>query len=332
MVLKLHPGRIGLGHSDWNKAMAFRLKRKETVSDGLRRVVRRELRTAGDRLRTESPTEEGIHEARKSVKKVRAILQLIKADEGTGLRGGRKRLRTVNRALSHLRDTEVMKETLANLKRKYPHVLSEHTFARVRRQLDAYQRQAMRQAIANNVLKEAARDLRKLRRDARRWKPTHRRFRALEPGLRMTHRRGRRAMALALELQQSTDFHEWRKLIKALWYKLRLIDCCNAELRKDLRALQKAETCLGDEHNVAVLCGRLSADLSIIIYSPEDFLRLRRAANRYQHDLRKNALANARRIYSMKTGTYLRRVERWWKDWRKGRNIPDRKRRSPAAA
>ena len=294
--------------------MAYRLKRDEAVAHGLRRVARKELGAAVEQLRAEPPADAAIHEARKSVKKARAVLRLIGADRGQGLRGSRKRLRTVNRSLSRLRDADVMKEVLATLNRKNPRLFSEHTFARLQAQLSAHKEDATRTAIAKGSLNVATRELRKVRRAAKRWKPAHRRFAALGAGIEATHRRGRRAMARAVERQTSSEFHEWRKQIKALWYELRLIEGCSAALRKDLRALHCAETCLGDDHNVGVLCSYLSLTQSLV-YNPMELVRLRRAADRYQRSLRKKAIACVRAIYAVKPAVYLARVRGWWKEW-----------------
>jgi hypothetical protein len=64
------------------------------------------------------------------VKKVRAILQLIDDDQGARLDGDQRSLRSVNRTLSDLRDADVLMETLARLRSKHPHLMSERAFAR----------------------------------------------------------------------------------------------------------------------------------------------------------------------------------------------------------
>src|SRR4051812_6805516 len=96
--------------------MAYRLRRDESVANGLRRLGRKEPGAAAVELRrTTPPADEAIHDARKSVKKARAILQVIDADDGSGLSGCRKRLRSVNRTLSALRDADAMIEVLTKL-------------------------------------------------------------------------------------------------------------------------------------------------------------------------------------------------------------------------
>jgi hypothetical protein len=65
--------------------MAFRIRFDESVSHGLRRLAVKSLKTARCGLaRKTAPGDEAIHEARKRVKKVRAIVQAIEADDGRG--------------------------------------------------------------------------------------------------------------------------------------------------------------------------------------------------------------------------------------------------------
>src|SRR5262245_25448916 len=128
--------------------MSFQLRPDESVPHGLRRLARKQLETArGELGRTRPPHDEPIHEARKCVKKVRAILQLIDDDTGSGgVHRSERRLRSINRTLSDLRDADVMMETLAGLQARHPHVLNEHAFVRARRRLSARKRDAAKVA------------------------------------------------------------------------------------------------------------------------------------------------------------------------------------------
>jgi len=129
------------------RRMAFQLQPDESMSKGFQRLARKELKAAvGEIRRSQSPRDDAVHEARKHVKKVRAILQLIDDDDGDGLDRCEKRLRSVNRKLSELRDADVMMETLASLRKRYPHLFSEHTFALAQRMLSARKRDAWKAA------------------------------------------------------------------------------------------------------------------------------------------------------------------------------------------
>ena len=290
--------------------MAFRLRSNESVAHGLRRLARKELHSAREELRqTHPPPDEAIHEARKSIKKVRAIHDLIDADAGRGLGRDRKRLRKVNGRLSKLRDADAMLEILNKLKDREPQLFSEHTFARLRRRLSSHKITTRHGAKRTGAWKKIDRDLRQLRKHARGWRPTHRRFRALAEGIRTTLRRGRKAMARAHERRAAEDFHEWRKHVKALWYELRLLEGCSPEIGRDVAALHRAETSLGDDHNIAVLFDELSKG------SASGVAGLHRAARRHQAELRHKAALETKRIYEASSGGYVRRLKRAWKAW-----------------
>jgi hypothetical protein len=67
--------------------MAFHIRPDESVTAGLRRVARKELASARDRLQnSKEPGEDAIHEARKSVKKVRAVADVVKTTTATDWR------------------------------------------------------------------------------------------------------------------------------------------------------------------------------------------------------------------------------------------------------
>src|SRR5438046_811176 len=95
--------------------MAFRLRTDESVGDGLKRVVKKELRSAVKELADAELSEEAIHQARKSVKKVRAVLQLISKNSSDVIDRDAKRLRRSSRLLSPLRDAEAVVATAEEL-------------------------------------------------------------------------------------------------------------------------------------------------------------------------------------------------------------------------
>ena len=73
--------------------MSFHLRQRESIRNGLRRLAKRELRSAAENLNQQVRSDSSIHEARKSIKKVRTIVQIVEADEASGLAKARKRLR-----------------------------------------------------------------------------------------------------------------------------------------------------------------------------------------------------------------------------------------------
>jgi CHAD domain-containing protein len=306
--------------------MAFQLRPQKSTAQELRRLARKELGSAREALvRTDPPREESVHSARKSVKKVRAILRLIESDDGRGLSDNAERLRAVNRTLSRLRDAAAMIETFDKLRHDHPELFSEHVYARVRRQLVTRKHALSRAAGGDGSWRKAARELRRLRKDAKHWRPAHDGFAVLAPGIRKTHRRARKALARATEHGAAADFHDWRKEVKALWYELRLVGGGTAAIARDIRALHSAEVWLGDDHNLVVLCAELSKDPSVC-RSPLDIQRLRCAVDTSQRRLRRKAIARTRLIFSTRPPDYVRRVERAWNARQKAAKRPARRR------
>jgi CHAD domain-containing protein len=295
--------------------MAFHIRPDESIAHGLRRLARKELESARDGLqRSQKPSDETIHDARKRVKKVRALAEVVKNDKGRGLSGARKRLRAVNRILSQSRDADVMNETLSKLLDRQPRLLSEHTQARLRLQLSSYRDAVAQGADREDAWDEVVDELRKVRSRVKRWSPAHQRFKGLARSLRATHKRGRQAMARALEGRRAADFHEWRKEMKAFWYQLRMLEEAGPAIQADVKRLDEAESSLGDDHNVVVLCAHISSTRSCALDWSE-LQRLSKHAEGYQERLRRKAITGAGTIYKTRSRAYVRRVERAWKDW-----------------
>src|SRR5919205_78895 len=90
----------------------------ELLCDGIRRIARGRIDHAIDELRgrTDSTPVQAVHEARKDMKKLRALLRLVRGELG-GKTFARENacFRDATRELAGARDSDVMLETLAQL-------------------------------------------------------------------------------------------------------------------------------------------------------------------------------------------------------------------------
>jgi CHAD domain-containing protein len=285
------------------------MKPAESISHGLRRLSKKELASALDSIRRGSPTDErAVHEARRSIKKLRALLRIVEKDDGRTGRGSRKQLRSVSQRVSRLRDATAMIQILRKISGRYPSALSEHTMARVTRQLKTHKEDMERTTDQDGSWSKIVRTLRDLEAAVKRWKPAHDGFRVLGPALRGAQRRGRKILASAVESQDDAHFHEWRKQIKQLWYTLRLIEDENQTIHGDVEALDRAQTLLGADHDAVVLCEYLSGMSSSLWHDPRDFEALRHAAARFQHEARRKAIRTSRRVYTVTARAYVLRI------------------------
>src|SRR5205085_9409955 len=88
----------------------------------IRRVAREELESTVEQLNRPGgkDLDEAIHEARKSVKKVRALLRLVQFELGDTYRKESNGLREVGSKLSEFRDAGAVIEILDKLKEQFP--------------------------------------------------------------------------------------------------------------------------------------------------------------------------------------------------------------------
>jgi hypothetical protein len=123
-------------------------------------------------------------------------------------------------------------------------------------------------------------------------------------------------MVQARRRGRASDFHEWRKAAKRLWYELRLIEATGGRIRSDARALDRLETWLGNDHNAVVLCSRMAADARLRRAGP-DLDALHAVIDRHQAGLRRKALALGARLYARSPRRYVAELKRLWRRWKK---------------
>src|SRR5947208_6085187 len=120
--------------------MAYRLNLGEPVARCVKRIAREEIGAAIDRLRGKSGAgqDKAVHEARKSIKRTRALLRLVRADDGEVYDTEGTRLRDVGRKLSRLRDAAALIAAFDGLRERYRAKLRRRSLDSIRRALMAH--------------------------------------------------------------------------------------------------------------------------------------------------------------------------------------------------
>lgn len=296
--------------------MAYRLKANERVPAGIRRIAREEIAKAAEQLGTSegSRRDEAIHEARKSVKKVRALLRLMRSELGPAYRAENHRLQLIGRRLSEFRDSQAMIETLDSLEKKYGEPALD--FNSVRRGLMERKARAEQQGLIDQVLGDMATSLAKLGKQVKAWRLRTEGFGAIRPGLEKTFRAGRDAMRVALQDPRPENYHELRKRVKDHWYDVRLLEnLWTGDLKKYEKSLKELETWLGEDHNLVILRGTILSDPEICA-TTKNVNVLCETIARYQNELREKAMALSARVYEEKPRQFTRRMEQLWEQWK----------------
>jgi CHAD domain-containing protein len=295
--------------------MAYRLQPGESVREGLRRIAREELSSAAGGLREASARtrDDAIHEARKSVKKVRAILRLMRGELGDTYRIENRRLRDVARRLSVYRDGTVTIETLDQLGGRFKDDRYTPALAATRRGLVENQRRQRRGPRMTNAMHRAADALLAVSARVDRWRLVMDGPVALAPGMETAYRRGRAGLAAARRHARPEYCHEWRKRVKDHWYHLRLLESrWDAAMRAREKSLKELETWLGEHHNLEVLAARLAAEATAGRKRREAEL-CRGLIGKLQRELRRKALALGQRLYSDSPELFRKQLAQVWR-------------------
>jgi CHAD domain-containing protein len=286
------------------------LKKGEPVAGGLKRIVRAEIDSAARHLRGEhkATRDEAIHEARKSIKRVRAILKLVRFRLGDAYFKENARLRDIARKLSGFRDAAAMIETFDDLKKKYSREIGRRRLASVRAALNR-QKNVTDDDEIRSLLEETQSALGEVREAIPAWPLKAEGFRGIERGLKESYRRGRVAYSRAKKSPHPLYYHELRKRVKDLWYQIRLIRTLWPGIDKlhedDLKEL---EQWLGDDHNLVLLRAGIETEPSA--YGPtKDVDLVLDLVDRHQKRLRGDALESAARLYESKPRDYVSHVK-----------------------
>ncbi len=296
--------------------MAYRLEHDESVMAGLKRIARNEMESADKQLSqvAKSKPDEAIHESRKSIKKIRAVLRLVRPELGDTYGRENARLRDLARRLSAFRDAFAIIGTFDDLKKAYENEIRNRLRA-VRAGLVKRRDEARREEDVTFVLHEAAAELRKAAKRVRTWPLQTDGYAGIAQGLEDTYRAGRKALATVRESPRPENYHELRKRVKDHWYHVRLLENLWTDVMTAYeKSLKDLETWLGDDHNLAVLREKIAAEPASFGKPAEIDLTFDLIDQR-QKDLRDRSLSLAERVYEEKPRDFSRRMRRLWEAW-----------------
>ncbi len=297
--------------------MAYHFKLGESIPEGIRRVVREEMESAAAQLSGKGAAnrDEAIHEARKSVKKIRGALRLLRPELGDTFYTENTRMRDVGRRLSEFRDAGAVLETFDALLEKYRGELGKHTLESIRTGLVARKEQGEKQAKIERALIRLAGALGRATKRVKTWPLAADGFAALAPGLEETFREGRKALARVRKHPRPENYHEWRKRAKDHWYHVRLLENLWTDAMQAYeKSLKELEAWLGEDHNLVVLREKVLAEPAF--YGKAAEIRFfGRVIDKYHKEVRTHALAAGARIYGEKPRQFVGRVQQLWEAW-----------------
>lgn len=283
----------------------------ESVEAGFRRIAGEQLTKALASIDDGDALHEGVHDARKRIKKLRGLLRLVRpAFAACGEENAR--LRDAARTLSGLRDHTAMLETLERLSARHADRIDRRRTVPLRRALEA-RRDAATAAPDLGERVEAFRCvLRGARERAEDWRLKADGWEALGPGLALTYGRGRKAMTQAHRTGRGEEYHEFRKRVKYHGYHARLLAPAWPPLMEPYAALlDDLGESLGEQHDLVTFAPIVAgSDLS-----PEVRAGLEELIAKERLRLEARALVVGARVFAETPKAMARRMGAWWAAW-----------------
>ena len=288
--------------------MGFRLKLREPLPDGLKRVFREQIQAALQLCR--HPAKQRgvtVHEVRKHLKKLRAAMRLAIGEVGKNQHAREDRcVRKIGRLVSDLRDAQVRLQTLIQLRAEIAKGTQDSPFPRIE-ELLSLERESFSAAFAG-WQKEAIPQLEHVEARLLKWPLDGLTWNQICGAVGKIYKRGQRGLAKTIDDPEPENFHAWRKRVKDLWYQLRILQPLNrvvlAEMAHDAEVLGEL---LGLEHDLDFLWARLEKEASDEALRDE-LSQLQRLIRKRGKRLRTNALELGRRFYAEPPKAFAKRI------------------------
>jgi CHAD domain-containing protein len=260
--------------------------------------------------------EEDTREIRTSIKRLRALLLLIRpvvSDRSYARETGR--LQDAARRLAASRDIAVARKTVLALAKNAAGKCDRGAFADVLKgfhraiepQTKTDQREALRKVAG--ALRQSGKSIPRLRRHAEEWE-------VIGPGLEEVYRVGRKRMKRAFARDDDASFHRWRIRVKNLYHLLQMLaPVWPSRLCKALVCLRKLHGKLGDDHDLTVV-------ESILQDAPDAFggacaiQRVIICLGKRSRQLRKESRKLGRAVFRQRPGRFIGQFEKRWRKWR----------------
>lgn len=249
-----------------------------------------------------------LHEARKHLKRARALVRLLRDAFGeTVYRKLNVALRNSARPLSQARDAQVLLQTLAQLTqdKQRPGL----KLARLRADLKREERQ--HQAAVTTRVSTVSGRIWRTRQMAQRVHAVHLGWQPIGIALRRTYRRGRRAQQEAGDDGTAEQLHEWRKQAKYSWHQMEALQpTAPKAIGEKIKHLHELSDLLGDDHDLFVLQERIAHTNAV---GQQERDRIRSLSERQRKRLQRKAVNLGARIYSSSPKRVQRKFARYWR-------------------
>lgn len=286
--------------------MAYILDLSISTAEAARAVALDQLQASIQQLKDQPEgLHKAVHDARKRLKKVRALLRLLRPFLGEDqYKALNVQYRDAGRRLAPLRNAQVRLETLDSVYKSYQSEIKLAVFKPIHQKLE--KELAMLSALAKEegLLAAVTQQLEEGEQAVSNWPLETVSLNNLLQGHLITYTRACKAMPSAFEANSADAYHEWRKRAKYCWYHYRLLkQLWEPVLKVKAREMHQLTSLLGDAHDLS----------GLINYLPEDTSGelLKWAADQERGKLRENTCAAGTRLFALQPGAHKQQLQAW---------------------
>ncbi len=291
----------------------------EPPGSGLRRIAVEQIRAATVRLeRCQPDPQEAVHDVRKRLKKVRAILRLARGEIGEALYARENaRYRDLGRLLAPFRDSHTRLEAVRGLREHHGALLAHDAFQGMETLLRADRSRRAAGFADGEIRRQALSGLREAESGPAEWPLDGRSFDTLRPGLLRIYRQGRGRMKAACARPSPDRYHDWRKRAKYLGYQVRILEpAWPAVFSATKKALHEMTSLLGEAHDLSELEVAVRGFEAPFSNGPELELLADLVAGRCAV-LHARARTLGERVYAEEPEAFVDRISSYWFTWRR---------------
>ncbi|MCP5098566.1 MAG: CHAD domain-containing protein [Chloroflexi bacterium] len=318
--------------------MLYRLHQKEPLAIGIRRIALARIDKALRQLT--DPTfnrDKAVHDARKTCKRLRAILRLIRDEVGYDYyREQNICFRDASRQLAPARDSAVLVDTLDGVLIWHdekltavplPSTSKDETippaiplrfikFTPLREKLITRHHELTQQVLTSNAVPNYISAVRQARIHVASWPIKRDGLEALAGGIRRVYTRGHLRMQDAATNTTAETLHEWRKRVKYLWCQLEILTPIWPDLLEEqAESLHTLSSLLGDDHDCAELRHLIENNPNLLPDEEERaelFALIEQRRLAYQED----AWPLGKQLYLDEPQVFVNNLTTKWQDWR----------------
>jgi CHAD domain-containing protein len=317
--------------------MAFRFDIEETFLKAIPRIARERIDRVINSLNEKPrPGAESVHDARKNLKSIRALLRLARGSIDDGVRLRENALfRDSGRSLSAIRDPQALLEAMEYFSKRLhsdsrPTTRKQESILAFIKKIQGEIQRDLVDGIPPGSARKLIRELRDAKRRVALWfegvvlRPGDEWEIFVGTGLRQTYRKAKNLVwqfdVMGREKADDPAWHEMRKCAKALGYQLRLLKPIWPGMMDNLvEEIDQLTDRLGDANDLAILQGKIlnqPYDPSETKESGEPRRYFLQMLDRRKQKLHSEAFEIARLLYAEKPGQFERRLAGYWHIWR----------------